>query len=229
MTNNPEEIRRDIERTRRELSNDVDALTEKVSPSRVVERRVERARGAVTSVKEKVMGTTSDTTGSAKDTMSSAASSVSDAASSVADTASAAPQMARQRTQGNPLAAGLIAFGAGWLISSILPASEKEQQAAAAIKDKATEHSDKITGPLSQAAHEVTDNLREPAQQATESVKSTAADAVSTVKDETQAATVDVTDQAKHSKEKVSNTAGSDNGSSADAGTTPYGGSTYGS
>lgn len=222
MTNNPEEIRRDIERTRRELSSNVDALTDKVSPSRVMERRVERARGAVTSVKEKVMGTTSDTTGSAKDTMSSAASSVSGAASSVADTASAAPQMARQRTQGNPLAAGLIAFGAGWLISSILPASEKEQQAAAAIKDKASEHSDKVTGPLSEAAHQVTDNLREPAQQAAESVKSTATDAVSTVKGETQAATVDVTDQAKHSKDKVY-AAGSENGSSAGPGTTPYG------
>ena len=221
MTDNPDEIRRDIERTRRELSSNVDALTEKVSPSRVVERRVERARGAVTSVKEKVMGTANSTSSSAQDTMSSAASSVSDAASTVADTASQAPQMARQRTQGNPLAAGLIAFGAGWLISSILPASEKEQQAAAAIKDKASEHSDKITGPLSQAAHEVTDNLREPAQQAVDSIKSTATDAASTVTDEAKSATVDVTDQAKQSKDRVSNATGSD--APSGTGTTPYG------
>jgi uncharacterized protein YjbJ (UPF0337 family) len=221
MTDNPDEIRRDIERTRRELSTNVDALTEKVSPSRAVERRVERARGAVTTVKEKVMGTASATNGSVQDTMSSAASSVSNAASTVADTASEAPQMARQRTQGNPLAAGLIAFGAGWLISSILPASQKEQQAAAAIKDKASEHSDKITGPLSQAAHEVTDNLREPAQQAADSIKSTATDAASTVTDEAKAAAVDVTDQARNSKDKVSNAAGGD--SSSGTGTTPYG------
>ena len=157
MTNNPEEIRRDIERTRRELSSDVDALTEKVSPTRVMERRVERARGAVTSVKEKVMGSASDTKSTAgsgmstaQDKVSGAASSVagtaSSAASSVAQTASSAPQMARQRAQGNPLAAGVVAFGAGWLISSLIPASQKEQNAATALKDKVSEQSGCTTG-----------------------------------------------------------------------------------
>src|SRR3954471_20628164 len=134
-TNNPEEIRRDIERTRRELSQDVDALTEKVTPGRIVERRVERARGAATSLKERVMGSASGTASGTQDKMSSVSGSVSGAASSVADTATHAPQMAVQKTQGNPLAAGLIAFGAGWLISSILPASQKEQQAATALKE----------------------------------------------------------------------------------------------
>ena len=82
--------------------------------------------------------------------------------------------MARQKTQGNPLAAGVIAFGAGWLLSSLLPASEKEKQVAAAVKDKASEHSDKLTAPLSEAAQQATENLREPAKQAVESIKSTA-------------------------------------------------------
>src|SRR5687767_805472 len=185
MSNNPDEIRRDIERTRRELSNDVDLLTEKVSPTKVMERRVERARGAVSSVKEKVMGSATDTRSAAGSGLGTAQDKVTSAASTVADTASSAPQVARQKTQGNPLAAGVIAFGAGWLISSLIPASEKEQRAASAVKDKASEHSDTLTAPLTDAAQ----GMREPAQQAAEAIKSKASDAASTVKDETRSAT----------------------------------------
>jgi hypothetical protein len=213
MSNNPDEIRRDIERTRRELSSDVDLLTEKVSPTKVVERRVERARGAVSSVKEKVMGSATDTKGAAGAGLGTAQDKVSSAASSVVDTASSAPQTARHKAQGNPLAAGVIAFGAGWLLSSLLPSSEKEQQAAAAVKDKASEHSDLLTAPLSEAAEQATENLREPAQQAADSIKTAATDAASTVKGETQSATEDVKGQAKQSKDKVSEQAGGSNGS----------------
>jgi hypothetical protein len=45
------------------------------------------------------------------------------------------------QTQGNPLAAGLIAFGVGWLAASLIPASRPEQQAAA----KAKEHASVVT------------------------------------------------------------------------------------
>ncbi len=217
---NPEEIRRDIERTRSELSSNVDALTEKVSPARVVERRVESARGAITGVKDKVMGSSESngcggdpkmsSAASSASAASGAASSVAGAASSVANTASGAPQVARARTQGNPLAAGLMAFGAGWLISSLLPASEPEQQAAVAIKDKASEHSDKLTAPLKAAAQEVGENLREPAQQAAESLKTTATEAAATVKDDAQAAKSDLTDQAKQSTDNVKAANGND-------------------
>lgn len=217
MSDNPDEIRRDIERTRRELSSDVDALTEKVSPTKVMERRVERARGAVTTVKEKVMGSASDTTSAAGNGLATAQDKVSAAASTVADTASSAPQLARQKAQGNPMAAGVIAFGAGWLIASLLPATEKEQRAATAVKDKASEHSDALTAPLSEAAQ----NLREPAQQAVESIKSTASDAASKVQDETRSAAGDVSDQAKQAKDSVAEQAGSSNGSPSGA---PYGG-----
>ena len=40
MGEESEQLRREIDETRRELGTDVDALTEKVSPSRVVGRRV---------------------------------------------------------------------------------------------------------------------------------------------------------------------------------------------
>jgi hypothetical protein len=236
-SSSPEEIRREIERTRAELSNDVDALHEKVSPARIAERRVQSAKGAVTSVKEKVMGTASNTTSAAGGGLSTATDKVSGAGSAVAGAASSAPQMARQRAEGNPFAAGLIAFGVGWLASSLLPATEKEQRAAMAVKDKASEHSDKLTAPLTEAAQEIKENLREPAQQAAESVKSTATDAASTVQDEAKSAKGDVTDQAKQAKDTVKGSSGSGGSSdeSIDVGTsqpttsTTYGGQSFGS
>ena len=43
-SSDPEQIRREIERTQAALSQDVDALTDKVTPGKIVERRVDRAR-----------------------------------------------------------------------------------------------------------------------------------------------------------------------------------------
>ena len=206
-SDDPEVIRRDIEATRADLSRDVDALTEKVSPARVVERRVDRAKRAVGSVKERVMGSESDPRDNgALGTATDKASSV---ASSVGDAATGAPSAARQKTKGNPMAAGLIAFGAGWLISSLLPATEKEKQAAATVKDKASEHSDTLTAPLKEAAGSAKENLQGPAQDAVASVKGTAADAASTVKDEAAAAKDDVAGSAQQAKDEVRSTNGS--------------------
>ena len=56
MDDRPEQLRRDIEQTRQELRRDTDALNEKVNPTRVVGRRVERARQTMTRMKERVMG-----------------------------------------------------------------------------------------------------------------------------------------------------------------------------
>src|SRR3954451_16676437 len=167
MTTDPDQIRDEIERTRRELSSDVDALAYKASPSRMVQERKDRVRGKLSGVKDKVMGV-ADYTG---DRASAAASTVSDAASSLGDTASAAPTKVKQAAQGNPLAAGVIVFGAAWLISSLLPRSEREQQAAQQLKSSVQEHSDQIKETATEAVQEMRENLREPVQQATESVK----------------------------------------------------------
>jgi len=195
-----EQLRREIDRTRLELGTDVDALTEKVSPKRAVERRVDRTKDAVGGLKEKVMGTTSDVTASSGENLSSAASGVQDgvhtaaatAAATVGDTASTAATAARRQTQGNPLAAGLIAFGVGWLVSSLLPASQKERELAHQIKDQAEPAVQAAGQQAGQALAEVQDNLQEPAQQAVQSVKDTATDAAGTVKEEARSAAGDV-------------------------------------
>jgi ElaB/YqjD/DUF883 family membrane-anchored ribosome-binding protein len=180
-TQSPEDIRRDIEHTRSELASDVDTLHEKVSPSAIAQRRTEAVKGRLSSVKEKVMGTAS-----------SAGDSTSSGMQSVAGTARSAPRSVKQQAQGNPFAAGMIAFGAGWLVSSLLPASEKEKQTAMQAKDKVSEHSDTLTAPLKEAAQSAKENLQPHAQQAAESVKSTATDAAQNVKGEAQSAKDDL-------------------------------------
>ncbi|MGC5021961.1 DUF3618 domain-containing protein [Micromonospora sp. DT47] len=214
MSTDPDQIRREIEATRTSLSTDVDALAYKVSPSRIVDDRKQRARNALQNVRDKVMGTASDLghgTGHAAhsvgDRASSTASTVGDkahsAASTVGDAAQRAPQVIRQKSEGNPVAAGMIAFGVGMLVSSLIPATRREQQLATQVKEKANEHSGAVKEKLAEAASEFREELREPAQHATESVKSTAQDAVHAVKDDTRSAAHDVKDQAQQSREQV--------------------------
>jgi ElaB/YqjD/DUF883 family membrane-anchored ribosome-binding protein len=188
MTNNPDEIRREIENTRGRLSSDVNALTETVSPSNVARRQADKVAGVATSVKDHVMGTADDLR-----------SSSSDAASTVGHAPGAAADKARSKTRGNPLAAGLIALGAGWLVGSMLPASEKEKQAASTLKEKAQPLVDEAKSVAQDTAQE----LKEPAQRAAQSIKDTATEAKDHVAQEGKGTADDVTSQAQSSVENV--------------------------
>ena len=170
MSNDPDEIRRDIERTRGELSNDVNALGDKVNPGSIARRQVGRVRGAATAVKDSVMGTASD-----------AADSTQHAASAVGEAVSEAPSTVADRAKGSPIAAGLIAFGLGLLASSLVPASRPEQRAAQAVKETA----EPVLQELTDAAKQTAQNLQEPAQHALAEVKATATDAMDTVRQDT--------------------------------------------
>ena len=84
MGQSAEELRREIENNRENLGSTVDAIGDRVSPGRMVERRTNRVKGSFRSAKESVMGTTSDVTGTVGDRVSSAAA-----------RATAAPQVAK--------------------------------------------------------------------------------------------------------------------------------------
>ncbi|MFC8732542.1 DUF3618 domain-containing protein [Luteimicrobium sp. NPDC057192] len=196
-TESPDEIRAEIAETRRELSRDVDALEDKVSPSSVAHRQADRLRSGLGSVRERVMGSpdhprhvraggagvpgASDDSGSG--VVGSAADSVKHAASSVGDTVSSAPQMLREQTAGNPLAAGLVAFGVGLLVAGLVPSSRVEQQAAERVKEAAEPlvesakesvqtMRDDLQQPLQDSAHAVTDTARSGAQAVADSGRS---------------------------------------------------------
>lgn len=187
-SNDPEEIRRQIEATRAGLSDDVNALSDKVSPAHIAKRQRDKLAATATSVKESIMGSSD-----------SAASAAGQAMSSVQDAVTGAPGMVATKTKGSPLAAGLIAFGAGLLVSSLFPATQKEAEVAATVKDKAEPLVSEVTAAVKDSAS----NLEEPAQQALESVKSVASDAVDTVKEESAGAADDVKGQAQDAKNAV--------------------------
>ncbi|MGO4121088.1 DUF3618 domain-containing protein [Arthrobacter sp. YAF16] len=195
MTENPDAIRADIEATRARLGTNVDAVADKVTPSHIVQRQTDKVKDAVFGVKEKVMGAADHTAGNVHSAGGSAAWHLNDAGSAVAD----APHLAKTKTQGNPLAAGLIAFGAGLLVSSLIPASQKEREAADALKTAA----EPLTTELTEAAQHVAEGLKEPAQAAMENVKATATDAAQNVKGEGQTAVADVKDRAADAKDNV--------------------------
>jgi gas vesicle protein len=213
-SSDPEVLRRQIEETRSNLSYDVDALNEKVNPTRVVDRRVGKAKSTVSGLKDRVFGsayetrqhvsgTTSNVAGSVQGAASTASDTVSNAASSALDAVQAAPQNIQRQTQGNPLAAGVIAFGVGWLVSSLLPTSEKEKQLASQAESAVKEHSQPLVDQAKNVAQEIGDNLKPAAQEAVESVKATAQDGVETVKAEGQSAAQDVQGQAQDAKQRV--------------------------
>ncbi|TQS41066.1 DUF3618 domain-containing protein [Cryptosporangium phraense] len=181
-----EEIERDIMRRRMRLGDDVDALVEKVSPRQAARRQVGRVTHAASTAKERIMGTASDLTDTVKDKAHGTADAghgladrASDVKDSAADAAGNAASATRRKAQGNPLAAGLIAFGVGWLASSLIPASRPEQKAGAALK----EHAEPVKQAVTEKAKEVGQNLKEPAQQAAQQVKETATGAAQEVKD----------------------------------------------
>jgi gas vesicle protein len=190
MTDSPEEIRARIEATRTELGGDVDALADKVTPSKIVGRQTDKVKGAVGSVKDRVFGVADDVKSSVSDHGGNASGAVSDAAST-----------AKAKAEGNPLAVGLIAFGVGLLAASLIPASTKEKEVASNIKEQAQPLVDQVTD----AAKEVGQNLKEPAQDAAAAVKDAATGAVDNVKSEASSAAGEVKDQAQQSKDTVQN------------------------
>jgi gas vesicle protein len=194
MSQSAEEIRAEIETTRRELGQDVDALADKVTPSKIVDRQKNKLRGALSSVKDRVMGAADDAATSVKDAGHSAGYGIKDAGYTV-----------KNKAQGNPLAAGLIAFGAGLLVSALIPPSDKERELAAAAEEKAQP----LVEGVKDAAREVGENLREPAREAVESVKGTAQDAAHHVADDAKSSGETVADETRRAASRAQSDMGS--------------------
>ncbi|MEU2562924.1 DUF3618 domain-containing protein [Streptomyces longispororuber] len=166
----PDELRQETEETRAHLSDSVDRLAERISPQRVVRRRASSARHRATAVRDRVMGT-------AHTTASRTGGTVEDATGRVREQAGQVPDQLRERTQGSPLAAGLIAFGAGLLTGALLPATSAEARVGRQVR----EHSPELLEPVRETAREAVrgagQELREPAREAARAVKDTARDA----------------------------------------------------
>ena len=224
VSNDPDEIRADIERTRAELSDNVDALADTANPKNIARRQASRVKEAAVGVKEHIMGSPDDPydsgrVGDAKyavqdkaadakyavqDKAADAKYALQDKASAVGDAVSNAPAQVKQRARGNPLAAGLIAFGAGLLVSGLIPSSEREQEAVSTLQEKAEPLKEKATEAAKEVAVEPAGaragscsvgqgNRREGVQ----NVKGEGASAKQDVQDQLQGSTENVRQQAQ--------------------------------
>jgi len=202
-----EQLTSDIEETRQDLSRNLDALNEKVNPVRVVERKKEETRVRFRSVKDRVMGSAQDVRYSASSSTSNLSGNISDRATNAADTvtstASSAVGTVQSKAEGNPLAAGVIAFGAGWLISSLLPASQREAQAAQKLVETAKEHGQPLVDEAKSVGQQIGDNLKGVATEAAQEVKATAQDSAETVKQEGQSSAQSVKQEGQQSAQTV--------------------------
>ncbi|GAB2677020.1 DUF3618 domain-containing protein [Thalassiella azotivora] len=208
MGEDTQRLTHDIEGTRHDLTRDVDALSDRVSPSRVVERRKQAARSSLGSLRDRVMGSANDAGHSAGGTASSVRGRAGDVASGASDAASGAVDTARERTEGNPLAAGLIAFGVGWLVSSLLPASEKEQRLASRAEEAAREHAAPLADEAKQVGRDVGEQMKDKASHAADEVRSTAQEGAQRVTQEGRSSKQTVTEETRDQGSSVRDRAG---------------------
>lgn len=218
MGQEPDQIRHEIEATRGSMEETLDEIGDRVSPRRIAQRRTEGVRNALGGFRERIMGAPDDpylsyppagTSAGIRDRVGDMpgqmASSASSAVSSAADSVRQAPEGIRSAARGNPLIAGLMAFGGGVLLASFLPTTEGEQRAAATVKDRL----EPVKEQALQGAKELTEELKPAAQQALEDTKEAALSAADETKEAARVAGEDVRDQAQGSVQEVKDTASS--------------------
>jgi len=178
MGQGPEELRRDIERRRDDLGETIDAIGDRVSPGRIIERRRNRMADGWHSITGRVMGT-----------MSSGTDRVGDVAGTLKEHVSG--DAIKDRATGAPLGAGLVAFGIGFIVAAALPATEPEKEAAGRAQDALEpakealkETGQQLAGDLKDDATEAAGELKEQAGSAARDVKATAKDEASSIKDD---------------------------------------------
>ncbi|MFH9199425.1 DUF3618 domain-containing protein [Streptomyces anulatus] len=190
MGTQPDELKSDVEDTRAHLAHNVDRLADKVAPGKVARRKADATQRRITRVKERVMGAASDTTAAGKqgvaDTAGQAGDAVRHTTDQVGRSVRQAPDRITRQTQGSPVAAGVIAFGAGMLAAALLPTTGAEERVGAQLR----EHSDELLEPVKQTAQDVAQDVKEemrgPATEAVDAVKSSAQDAAQTTKQKAQ-------------------------------------------
>ena len=173
MATESDRIRAEIDATRGELADDVSTLAVRTNPKKIAGRRWHSMKATATSVRHRLMGASSEST----DTLS-------DKASGIGGAVRGAPETMVRQAQGSPLAAGVIAFGAGLLTAALLPRTEPEQR---------------IGGQIAERAHDVVDSVQQEAKGLGSEIKDSAVAAGHEVGQTTREAAARTAEQARQS------------------------------
>lgn len=180
MSTRTDELRMDIAEERRELAESIEAIGDRVSPGRIAERGTNRVKERVSTLRETVMG---------------AAPSMPSMPHPHAPSMPSMPDVAGT-TKGSPLAAGLVAFGAGLLAAAVFPATRREAEVAQAAREKAEP-------VLQEAGKEIAADVQSKAQEAAEQVKTVATESAEQVKQAATTATEHTKEAAGQAKAEV--------------------------
>lgn len=235
------EVRNEIARSRRQLFETAEAfeqrlgerkeeIVDRVSPSRVWQRKTAGVRRRLDEVSTSISGMTarrenpmagngSKVRGQAQEISGRASSAV----SNMGDQARTGPPALAERTGRNPFAAGLMAIGAGFLAASLLPPTEREREAAQRLrteleplKRQASDVGRQMAGELRPLAEGSVEQLKERAAGSVEQVKQETQGSVRQVKAEAEDASAQVQRKAKSASRQVKQTAAPDTGSAAE-------------
>jgi gas vesicle protein/ElaB/YqjD/DUF883 family membrane-anchored ribosome-binding protein len=184
MGQSTEQLRRDIEYTRADMTETVDAIEDRIRPSRAIQRQKNRMSDRWYDVRDRVMGSASDL----QDSMGGTAG-------EMTDTIKDAPDAMMRQTQGSPMVAGALALGLGFLVAVAFPASDAERRASSRLAEKVEPAKQEMVD----SAREVADHLREPAKQAAQEVKDAAREGAADVSDTAKQAMQETKQQASDS------------------------------
>jgi len=193
MGQSAHEVRQDIERTREDLDQDLDALGEKMSPRHAVQRRTDRMRSRVTSIRERVMGSAEEAGSSFASGAAAVRDKTSDMASTVGGAASDATETIKAQAEGNPIAVGVVAFGLGALAATILPDTNTERSMAPQLREHVVEP---VKETATDVARDVSQELKDSARGAADRVKETAQRGANEVKEDVRERASDIRDEA---------------------------------
>jgi len=168
-------LRGELDDQRDEMGRTLEAIGDRVSPRRIVERGKDattgRVRRAVTSARDRVMGalpidTSHDGTdgGASGGLAAGAGAQVRSAEDAILDT-----------TRSNAVAAGAVAFGIGFVAAMAFPRTRVEQRAAEQVRPQ-LEH---VAAEVGGAERQVAEEIKPALQEGVESVKQTAKAATS--------------------------------------------------
>jgi Protein of unknown function (DUF3618) len=170
-----DQLEADIVHTREDMSSAMDRVGDQMSPKQVLKGGTHRLSQWFQSARDGIMGTDSDLNapgGQGTDGLGEAQGP--HASGSVVG-----------QNQGNPLAAGIIAFGVGLLVGSVLRPTKVEQQGLSAIADKAEPPIEAAMQAASELGHGVEDATEQAASELGDVLK----DAGQEIVDKTQAST----------------------------------------
>jgi hypothetical protein len=208
MAQDADELRAQIDAQRSEITGTVEQIENRIRPGRIMARRRDRIRRTMIDWKDSVFGNDEPDYPhmgwypAAQNPYASGALDRRDdrdddtglmaRASGTVSSVSDAPDMVRRQTRGNPIAAGLIAAGAGWLIGGVLPRSERERSMARRIEPALSDAADVVK----HEGQELAGELREPVREATDEVKHTGEAAIADLRDEAKDAAGSVRESA---------------------------------